>query len=267
METLSNKIAKINEAYDQKQRETLEKLAEERAMAIAKATVDDTIENLGSMAMGNIISIFENVSSEVLKTKGGKAKINGFLSLVKEDKNIHNSYLLKENVFSVNGIEDPKEYINESIAIANETNNAKGFKDSKKKLAGFVSEAIKSVNPMKIYEKVVIDDQVKKINENLETLMWGKRSVQKTAERTKCINETVDFMMKKDEIPTESKEEVFEHYKNECINSLNEAWENADASVRIKLTEVKDRISKKSYSELTVDDDIKYMKELIDTVK
>lgn len=267
METLSNKIAKINETYNQKQREALEKLAEERAMAIAKATVDDTIENLPSMSMGNIISIFENVSSEVLKTKGGKAKINGFLSIVKEDKNIHNSYMLKENVFSVNGIEDPKEYIIESIAIANETNKVSEFKASKKKIADFVNEAIKSVNPLRIAEKVVLDEETKKINDNLETLMWGKKTVQKTAERTKCINETVDFMTKKNEVPAESKEDVFEHYKNECINSLNEAWENADASVRIKLTEIKDRVSKKSYSELTVDDDIKYMKELINTVK
>jgi hypothetical protein len=97
--------------------------------------------------------------------------------------------------------------------------------------------------------------------------MWGKKTIQKTAERTKCINETVNFMVNKNEVPGESKEDVFEHYKNECINSLNEAWENADANVRIKLTEMKDRVSKKSYSELTVDDDIKYLKELIQTVK
>ena len=74
-------------------------------------------------------------------------------------------------------------------------------------------------------------------------------------------------MTKKHTETGESKEEMFEHYKNECINTLTEAWENADSAVRIKLTEVKDRISKKSFSELTVDDDIKYMKELIETVK
>ena len=51
------------------------------------------------------------------------------------------------------------------------------------------------------------------------------------------------------------------------MNLLDEAWKNADANVRIKLTEMKDRISKKTFSEITVDNDIKYLKELIDTVR
>ena len=129
METLSKKIEKINEEYDRKQANMLEKLAEERRIAIASETVNDTVENLPSMSMGNIICIFENISSEVLKTKGGKGRINSFVSLVKEDKNIHNSYLLKENIFPAVNIGDPREFINESIAIAKETSNEKSFKE------------------------------------------------------------------------------------------------------------------------------------------
>lgn len=267
METLSNKIAKINETYDQKKREALDKIEEERNLAIAKAKVENAIESMPSTSIGNIISIFENVSSEVLKTKGGKEKINGFLSLVKEDKNIHNSYMLKESILAMDPIENPKEFIDELIDVAVATNNASGLNESKKKLAGYVNEAIKSVDPLKISEKVVLDEDIEKLNNNLEALMWNKRSVKRVAERTRMVNETVDFMTKKRTETGESKEEMFEHYKNECINTLTEAWENADSAVRIKLTEVKDRISKKSFSELTVDDDIKYMKELIETVK
>jgi hypothetical protein len=96
--------------------------------------------------------------------------------------------------------------------------------------------------------------------------MWSKRSIKNVASRTNSINETIDFITKKDTV-SENKVDVFEHYKTECINTLSEAWENADVAVRMKLTEMKDRISKKMFSELTVDDDIKYMKELIETVK
>lgn len=266
METLSKKIEKINEEYDRKQANMLEKLAEERRIAIASETVNDTVENLPSMSMGNIICIFENISSEVLKTKGGKGRINSFVSLVKEDKNIHNSYLLKENIFPAVNIGDPREFINESIAIAKETSNEKSFKESKKKLVKFVTESIKVVSPEKISEKIKLDETTSKINDNLETLMWRKRSIKNVASRANSINETIDFITKNDAV-SENKEEVFEQYKNQCINSINEAWENADTDVKLKLTEIKDRISKKAYSELTVDEDVKYMKELIDTIK
>ena len=266
MDTLENKIAKINEEFDKRQVEMLEKLCEEREMAIARETVNHTIDSLPSMSMGNIISIFENVSSEVLKTKGGKKRINSFISLVKEDKNIHNAYLLKENIFPAVNIGDPKAFINESIAIAKETSDRKSFKESKEKLAKFVSESLKSVSPDKVYEKLDIDESVARVNDNIETLMWGKRSIKNVATMTNSINETIDFITKKP-VTEENKAEVFEQYKTECINTLTEAWENADAAVRMKLTEMKDRISNKMFSELTVDDDIKYMKELIETVK
>ena len=262
MEKLQNTIDNINKTIDEK----IAKLNEDRAAAISQAVVNDTVKNLPSMSMGNIITIFENVSSDVLKTKGGKDKINGFLSLVKEDKNIHNSYMMKETLLNADYMGDPKGFISELVNVASETGNGGGLKESKKKLAAYVSEAIKSVDPTKISKKVALDEDIEKLNNNIETMLWGKKSVQRVAERARVMNETVDFLKKREHCD-ESKEEMFEHYKNECINTLTEAWENADSAVRIKLTEMKDRISKKSFSELTADDDIKYMKELIETVK
>lgn len=265
MATLEEKILKINEEFDKKQQDMLDTLAEERKMAIAKETVGDVIEKMPSMSMGNIISIFENVSGEVLKTRGGKKTINDFLKLVKEDKNIHNSYLLKENISTSANIANPKEFINESIAIANETSDRSRLKESKANLAKFVSEAISKISPDKISDKVVLDDGTKKVNDNLDILMWGRRTIQNTAARNNSLNETIDFMTRKPSSDTQ--ENVFENCKNDCINAINEAWEVSDSSVRIKLTEIKDKLSKKQYSELTADDDIKYMKELINTIK
>lgn len=262
MATLEEKIRLINESFDERG----ERLEEERKNAIAKAVVDDAAENLGSMSMGNIITIFENVSSEVLKTRGGKKRINDFLSLVKEDKNIHNSYLMKESVFSNASVGNPKDVIEECLSIAAETNDRKSFNTSKKNLAKFVAESMSGVNPSVISEKVKLDEETRRVNDNLETIMWGRKSIQNAIERTRSINETVDFMsrQKNDAV---SKESEFEECKNECIKTIDEAWEHSDVNIRLKLTEVKEKLSKKAYSELTADDDIKYMKELIDTVK
>ncbi len=266
MDTLQDKIAKINEDYDKKQAAAIEKLAEERAMAIARETVNNTITNLKAMSVGNIITIFENVSPYVLKTRGGKNTINDFMNLMKEDKNLRNSYALKENIVPGETVADPREFISEAIAVAKENTDRKSFNKSKMRLVNLVSEALKNVSPIKIYEKIDIDEETRRINDNIETLLWGDRSIKNAANRTNSINEAIDFITRKQTV-TESREDVFEEYKEKCITSINEAWETADAAVRIKLTEIRERISKKEYSELTADNDIKYMKELIETVK
>ena len=265
METLENKIAKINEIFDRKQTEMLAGLAEERAMAIAKETVNDTVKNLPSMPMGSIISIFENISPVLIKTRGGKGRINAFVSLVKEDKNIHNFYVIKESMNGNVGIDNPKEFINEMVAVANESYDKSGYGKSKDKLVRLVSESILSVPADKISDRIKVDEDIRRMCGNIETLVCGKKTVRNTASRLKSLNEAVDFLSRKS--GDESKEDVFEHYKNECMTSIDEAWKVADVNVRMKLTEMKDRISKKMYSELTADDDIRYMKELIETVK
>ena len=268
---LNDKLHKLNESFDRKRDEFLKEWENKRVEAIAKVTVDDVAENLKNMSVGNIISIFENISPEILKTKGGKAKINKFVALVKEDKNLQNTYMLKENVFGFEGGCTARDVLEESIGTAVETSDKKSFKESKEKLVNFVSEALTSVLPVKIYNKVVLDEDTKKINDNLELLVWGKKTVKNAGARTTSINETVNFMHSNNLPQTtftgKSSEEVFNECKDECINTIDEAWKTADSDVRFKLTEIKDRVSKKTYSELTVNDDIKYLKELTETVR
>lgn len=262
---LNDKIHSLNEIFDKKRDDFLKLLEDRRREAIAKATVEDVIENLPNMSVGNVLSIFENVSSEVLKTKGGKKTINDFVKMVKEDKNLQNTYMLKENVFSGSISVSARDILVESINTAKENSNTKAFKESKKNIVNFVAEALKKVSPVNIYEKVVLDEEVKKINDNLELLVWEKKTVKNAGKRTESLKETVDFMSNDKKGKTQ--EDVFEECKKECIDTISEAWEHADANVRLKLTEVKDRLSKKMYSELTAEDDIKYMKELMQTIK
>ena len=260
MEKLQSKIDSINKDFDNK----IAKLNEERNAAISQAKVDDAIARLSSMSIGNIITIFENVSTDILKTRDGKKTINAFVSLVKEDKNIASAYALMESVTKNVGIENPKEFITESVSVATEKSDISTFNESKKKLVKFVSEALNNVNPVKISEKINVNEGISKINDSLEILVCGKKSIKNTASRLNSMNEAVNFLSSG---PVESKEDAFKQFKNECIKTIDEVWEHSDVSVRIKLTEMKDKLSKKEYSELTADDDIKYMKELIRTIK
>lgn len=265
MATLEEKINEINKVFDEKENAAISALKEERELAISKAVVDDTLENLPGMSLGNIITIFENISPDLIKTKGGKKAIANFVSLVKEDINIRNVYVLKENLIKNVGISNPREFITESIETAKETSDAKTIKESKKKLVSFVSEAISMIPPKRISEKIAVDEKIKSINENIDVLLWGKKTIKNAGARINSMNEAVKFLSNIN--PTESKEDVFESYKNQCIKTIDEAWKESDTTVRMKLTEMKDKLSKKMYSELTADDDIKYMKELIQTIK
>ena len=122
---LNDKIHSLNEIFDKKRDDFLKLLEDRRREAIAKATVEDVIENLPNMSVGNVLSIFENVSSEVLKTKGGKKTINDFVKMVKEDKNLQNTYMLKENVFSGSISVSARDILVESINTAKENSNTK----------------------------------------------------------------------------------------------------------------------------------------------
>lgn len=269
MMTLKDKISLINEIFDKREAEQIKFLKESREKEIAKTIVNDTIEKLPFMSIGNMVSIFESISPDIIKTKNGKKIINDFTAIVKEDVNIKNSYLLRENVFSGNFSGDPRELIEESVTIANETNKPSEIHESKHKLADFISGILKSFKPEDISNKITLDESIERINNNLDTIMWGKRKVGNAAERVKSMNETIDYMAsrKNTETTNSRDDEVFEECKNECINALDEAWKHSEGNVRMKLTEIKDKVSKKMFSELTVKDDIKYMRELIETIK
>ena len=261
MATLDEKILEINKTFDAK----VAAVNEERETAITQAKVDDMLERLPSMSVGNIISIFENISPEVLKTRGGEKTINGFLRLFKEDKNIHNAYLMKENLINNIGIENPVQFINSLLAIARETKDPKTLKESKKNLVGYVTEAVRKVAPGKIVEKIQLDETIERLNDSIEVLTWDRKKLQNAAAMTRSLNETVEFLSRK--LDNKTKETEFEDCKNLCLKTIDEAWEQSDSNVRIKLTEVKDKLSKKMYSEVTADEDIKYMRQLIDTIK
>ena len=238
MEKLQNRIDNINREIDGK----IAKLNEERNALISQAKVDDVVEKLHSMSMGNIITIFENVSADILKTRDGRKTLNAFVALVREDKNISSAYALMESVTKNVGIENPKEFIAESVSVATEKSDIGSFKTSKEKLVRFVSEAISKVNPSKISEKLSVNEGIAKINDSLEILVCGRKTIKNTASRLNSVNEAVNFLSKKVE---ESKEDVFEQCKNECIKSIDEAWEQSDNAIRLKLTEMKDKLAKK----------------------
>lgn len=65
---------------------------------------------------------------------------------------------------------------------------------------------------------------------------------------------------------TNDKKTVFEVYKTECIELIDSVINNSNEEVGQRLTEMKDKISKKIYNEETLDTDITYLIDLKNTL-
>ena len=111
-----------------------------------------------------------------------------------------------------------------------------------------------------------VNDEATRINESIDYLLNTARDKKNFIEYDQKLSFLEEALSKKEDVVSESKKEVFEKEKNDCIQAIDEAWEKADSTLRMKLTEIKDRLSKKEFSEITVDDDIKYINQLKETI-
>lgn len=261
---LQEKIAKINKEYSIKEKEALGKLNEEKEFLIAEATVNEILTEVKNLPTGDLFTIFENISEDVIFTKNGKNIINRFIETVKNDA------VLREQYYFINNITHSK---NDPVALLQESLDLLTSLDirriNKETLAECVSDAIKSINPLVAYKKISINEASHRLHENIDYLTTTKKSVKTISEFKSRLNETIDFMRQNSETKeiNEGKEREFTDAKKSCIEAIEKIWESAEGSLRLTLTEIKDRLSKKEFSEVTANEDIKYIRDLKNTLE
>lgn len=264
---LSDRISKINKEYSIKEKETVAKLNEERNFLIAEATVNEIVERANTLPIGDLFTIFENISEDVLLTNKGKSLINKYISTIKENAALKNEYFLINNV-AKSGAKDAKGLVTESLELVAPFATRKHLLKGKSLIASCVTEALQLVNPLTAYKKIAIDENTHKLHENIEYLSSVSKSVKTVAEYRRRLDEMIECMKISEagEVVTENKKAVFDRKKNDCLTAIDEAWENANGTLRMTLTEIKDRLEKKEFSEVTADEDIKYINELTKTL-
>lgn len=255
---LSEKISKIEKEYKKKESQMISSLNEEREAIIAQTVFDDCVENLGKLPVGDIMHIFENVCDDVLLTKKGASSINHYTKLVKENRAINNIYYLRN---TINESDGKKENIDEAFSLINM--DGLDYKEGKKKLAECVASAISKVAPAKISGKLTVSEDEHALNENIDYIATNSKSVKNLIEWNRRYAQVVDY---KKRIGDEINEAKFNNEKGLCIEAINKAWEVADSDLRMKLTEMKDRLEKKEFSSVTAEEDIRTIIELRKTL-
>lgn len=256
--TLNEKISKIEKDYKKKEVQMISALNEERETAVAQAVFDNCVENLGKLPVGDIMHIFESVCDDVLLTKKGAKAINDYTKLVKEDRAINNIYYLRN---AINESEGKKENIDEAFSLINMS--GLNYKEGKKKLAECVAAAVSKISPAKVSEKLKISEDEHTLNENIDYIATTAKTVKNLVEWNNRYAQVVDYKKK---LGDEINEAKFNDEKDLCIEAINKAWETADSDLRIKLTEMKDRLEKKEFSSVTAEEDIRTIIELRKTV-
>lgn len=259
-------------------------------------------KNLNTNSFLFIKESFANLCPSLIKTKKGVALIKKYVKEHKENKDLQKMFNIYENITSIDSTVNVETFVNEMktmvgdldfdalnegisrlntilkqgyIEVGEEAKNAVSvhnnrvldesvnyvFGNTKKldnmarynlcvnEIKKFVAE--NKINPLSFKNNTNLDNLVEEFNNRFSADIIGERNFAIIKEIHEC----------------ENKSEIFEKYKNECINKINEAI-NANISQETcnQLVEFRTRLTKKEYNPETLGMDIANFIELGETV-
>lgn len=257
---------------------------------IAVANMIGQIKNFGDAK-----AMFESTIPSLLKMKGGKALINKFATIVKENHSLKTLYAYHEGLKSNTNTDAKKNYITEALAISQPIDKDV-YLTGVKKIVSLIAEAFKLIGNETILETVKHDTNSQMLGESLVYLATTKKNIKNLNEYISHINRVSDNITENtvptinvdatlEEIVSEmrgkinansvdsifeatNKEEAFATAKKACLNMIA-AQKNlaGDTDVRNKLNEMEQKLAKKTYDFNSYTKDMLYMTELQEVLK
>ena len=247
---------------------------------------------------------FNNFSEKLFKTKEGRKIMNRYINEHRKNKDLQKMFFIYENISSANknlNVDKLLDEMKSMIGNINEKQLNKGVKNLVELLKeAYVEIGIESSELLSKHDNRTLDESVKYVVTN-------SKKLDNLTRYNICLNEIKQFIDKNDVIsplfenkllsPEEvlrefnekfseetlgkenyelfmeiknasNKSEIFEKYKNECLNTINEAInENEKQDICNQLFEFKTRITKKEYNPDTLGTDVANFIELQKTIK
>ena len=257
---------------------------------IAVANMIGQIKNFGDAK-----AMFESTIPSLLKMKGGKALINKFATIVKENHSLKTLYAYHEGLKSNTNTDAKKNYITEALAISQPIDKDV-YMTGVKKIVSLIAEAFKLIGNETILETVKHDTNSQMLGESLVYLATTKKNIKNLNEYISHINRVSDNITENtvptinvdatlEEIVSEmrgkinansvdsifeatNKEEAFATAKKACLNMIATQKNLAgDTDVRNKLNEMEQKLAKKTYDFNSYTKDMLYMTELQEVLK
>lgn len=273
---------------------------------IESAKLSEALRNLKEQPFGTINSIFENVSDKLFESKKGKAVIAKYVSALKENKDVRNAYFVLEGVNNPKYVTNVSLLVNEVLAHAENINKksfnegkakiagivaeaASIAKLNSNELAAIINENTEvntiiesfiTKNKMNLFERAnLLDTLSKHIAERVpEKPINESASVKSLASDLHSLMENG----RKDLEPWESqaiqsivmtnlsngdKKALFESYKEKCINAIDNILDEGNSvEEKSRLSQMKEQLSRKEYSESSICEDILNLSKLAHTL-
>lgn len=234
---------------------------------------------------GVCFHILENSIANNMKTKDGKKFITEAIKLIKTNPILKEQFDVYNNICHKKGVQDTEKYVNCLIeCINNSTIGNKSIKEANDKLINLI-ESNKQVDKF-----ISIDDEHMKLYENIEYVLTNRMNVNNIEEYNSAKNAIVEHMNNNKEVVDESKiyedniaeltekynfisvdevklveqmtsnttdkEKLFEEYKNDTLNKIDEAINNSSTEDKEQWSDIKEALIEKRYNKETLIEDV-----------
>ena len=283
-------------------KEELVKILDER---IAKARVNEEISSLSDLTLGGIINVFEGITDKLYEAKGGKKLIAKYVKTIRESKALSNAYSTYEIIYKAPNVTNSQLFLSEAISMS-KCADKKAYNEAKAKLASVVSECVKlvgtssediSANAHKNdtineaveylllnekkhsnlseyvnkfdFVKTALEEGMRPLSENKENLT-GKELIENLNEEFSGLKDYEKETLKDITLALLSESDfsqLFESYKNKCVEKLDEYIENTDSfETRSHFEQMKSQLLGKEFKQESIYEDLFTLAELSKTL-
>jgi hypothetical protein len=263
---------------------------------IQKLELESALNSLSTQPFGAIKNVFEGITDKLYESAAGKKIIAKYVKSIREGKGVSNAYSIYEFVYNSPNVTNPEKFLTEALEMTSDYIEEGNFNNEKKKVAEVVAEAVKFAGKNAQYVEERINENFA-INEAIDYLMLNPKSLKNLDEYVnrfdfveKHLEENMNEKVSDDAKKTgkelidglnESLEgladweklaisdiaiarlakrdmsELFEEYKNKCLEKLSENIEK-EPTVELKshFETMKKQLEEKKYNEGSLYEDI-----------
>ena len=230
--------------------------------------------------------------------KKNKKALKECTKLMKEDTNLRSAFRFIDALRRYNCEGDPRVYVNESLELASKDINRNTFRESVEKLADMLSKYEiggytldeDTVRYFKACEKVLLEKKMltnltdytnsanlvaSYIDNHKSPVVESKKSIETmteelekkianlTEEEQTLVQDIIDF---KKPMVEARQEQLFNRFRNECLNIVENLMSGANDDEKSGLESIKEQLENKSYCKETIIQDIANLLEIRDVL-
>ena len=262
---------------------------------IHEIQLNENIKKVDELSLYACIQLFEGISDKLFSTRNGQKCIAKYANTFKSNNDLKECFIMYKDIKNPVNINDVNMYVCEACDYANTLNN-KNFNKGLKELRNVIKKALKESKISNETFNLYTEGN-KVINTSLQYVFENKKTAKNLNEYTNNIANIISYVNENNvalpitetedstykdlknifenndlttwenkvvekivmtNIKNGNKSELFEEYKNGCINLIEENLQDEDITIETKsrLSTMKTQLNEKVYKEETANEDI-----------